>query len=218
MQNWYEGWQDITYIISENSVPWPDQPPVRFERISDIQQGDVAQVTVLHLSAHSITHADATSHFLADGTDITHWPLSAGMGPCRVISIRPEKEISPADLEAYENRTRPIEPGDRLLFRTQNSDRNWTEEPFDYDYMAIGNAAADWLANRGVRLVGVDYLSVGPYETTAATHHSLLGAKVWVVESLDLREISEGDYEMICLPLRLKNCDASPARVLLRKA
>lgn len=217
MNNWYDNWTDITYPIAEGCPSWPDQPPVRFETISHLHCGDAARVSILHLSAHTNTHMDAPNHFLADGKGIDHFPIAVGMGPARVASLQPQGEIRPKDLEAYEARTRPVEAGERLLLRTQNSDDYWPGKPFDKSYLAIGNAAADWLAERKIKLVGVDYLSVGPYETTIYTHQSLLSANIWIVEGLDLSKTEEGEYELICLPLNLSGCDGSPVRALLKQ-
>ncbi|PHI19397.1 arylformamidase [Lewinellaceae bacterium SD302] len=217
MNNWNEDWIDITYPIFENCTGWPDQPAVSFDEISHVHCGEGAKVSILHLSAHTGTHMDGPNHFVENAPDIASFPLSVGMGPVRVADLDSEREITPDDLEKYEFRTRPIKAGERLFMRTKNSNEFWLDKPFNYGYLAIGNAAADWLAERKVALVGVDYLSVGPYETTPATHRSLINGDVWIVEGLDLREIEEGDYETICMPLKIKDCDGSPARVLLKK-
>lgn len=215
-KDWNTGWLDVTYPIFEGSVGWPGQPPIKFEPLSHIHCGDQARVTVAHFSVHSNTHMDAPNHFMAEGIDISQFPIEVGMGPTRIAHVHPEKEITPADIEAYEKRTRPIEAGERIVFRSQNSDRFWPSEPFDYAYIGIGPEAAEWLAKRKVMLAGVDYLSVGQYDTTPLTHRSLLTANIWIIEGLDLRKIEEGDYEMICLPLKLTGCDGSPIRVLLK--
>lgn len=217
MNNWNDGWTDITYPIFEGSAHWPDQPPVHFETVSHIHCGDDARVSILHFSAHSGTHMDAPNHFMAEGQDIGQFPISVGMGAARVAHVRTDGEITPEDLEAYEARTRPVKAGERLLLRTNNSDHFWPGKPFDKSYLAIGNAAADWLAQRKIMMAGVDYLSVGPYETTPYTHRSLLTAGIWIVEGLDLRKTEEGDYELICLPLNLSGCDGSPVRALIKQ-
>lgn len=217
MSNWNDNWIDITYPIFEGCTGWPDQPAVKFEEISHVHCGEGAKVSILHMSAHTGTHMDAPNHFVENAGDMASFPIEVGMGPVRIADLDAVGEIKPADLEAYVARTRPVKAGERLFFRTKNSHAFWLDKPFNYDYLAIGNAAADWLAERKILLAGVDYLSVGPYETTPNTHRSLINAGIWIVEGLDLRDVKEGDYEVICMPLKLAGCDGSPARVLIKQ-
>jgi arylformamidase len=218
MSNWYEGWTDVTYPIFEGMTGWPGQPETSFDALSCLHCGDTARVTMLHFSAHSGTHMDAPSHFLAEGIDVSRFPVHVGLGPVRVAAIDTPHEVTPEQLHTYEARTRPLEAGERLLLRTPNSDRGlWLQRPFDKDYRGIGPAAARYLAGKKLQLVGVDYLSVGPfYSGNPQTHRALMGAGVWIIEGVDLRRITEGDYEMICLPLKIAGSDGSPIRVLLR--
>ncbi|PPK84350.1 kynurenine formamidase [Neolewinella xylanilytica] len=219
MAMWYEGWTDVTYPIFEGMTGWPGQPQTDLETLSCIHCGDSAMVSVLHMSLHSGTHMDAPSHFLAQGIDISQAPFEVGMGPVRIADVNPEAEVRPEDLDAYEARTRPVKQGERLILRTQNSNKaNWLQEDFDRHYHAIGPDAAAWIGKRKLRLIGVDYLSVGPFHHgNPQTHRTLMGAQVWIIEGIDLRNVSEGDYEMICLPLKIAGGDASPIRILIRK-
>ncbi|THH41156.1 cyclase family protein [Neolewinella litorea] len=219
MAEWYEGWTDVTYPIFEGMTGWPGQPDTNLEMLSCIHCGDTAKVSVIHMSVHTGTHMDAPCHFLAQGTDISRFPISVGLGPVRIARIDCVAEVTPQDLEAYEKRTRPLLAGDRLLLRTPNSDAAfWPQAPFNKDYHGIGPAAAHWIADRKLQLVGVDYLSVGPfYQGNPQTHRALLGADVWVIEGVDLRRTDEGDYDMICLPLKIAGSDGSPIRILLRE-
>ena len=220
MTPWYEGWTDVTYPIFENMTGWPGQPATEVEAISCMHCGDAARVSVLHMSVHSGTHMDAPSHFLSEGKDISRSPFGVGLGPVRVASIACEGAVTPEQLAAYEARTRPLQAGERLILRTPNSDHGlWLQQPFDKEYHGISPAAADYIARRKLSLIGVDYLSVGPfYEGNPQTHRTLLGAEVCIIEGVDLRRITEGDYEMICLPLKIVGSDASPIRILLRPA
>lgn len=214
-----DSWTDVTYPIYEGMVHWPGQPPVQVHRIKDLHCGDSANVSVLHLSAHTGTHMDAPMHFLKEHGDITTAPQSVMMGSVRVAALGKVGQIQPEHIRSYEERTGDLQPGERLILRTGNSDReDWTKEEFDQNYAAITPEAARLLAERQILMVGVDYLSVGPFEVTAQTHHALLEAGIWIVEGIDLRKIKEGQYEMICLPLPIRNCDASPVRMLLRKS
>ncbi|MEM9526005.1 MAG: cyclase family protein [Bacteroidota bacterium] len=220
MDNWYEGWTDATYPIFENMTGWPDQPPTTFDTLSCIHCGDQAKVTMLHFSAHSGSHMDAPNHFMAEGVDISRAPIHVGLGPVRIAEINCAEEVKPADLEAYQARTRPLVAGERLILRTRNSDKAfWLQDPFDRDYHGIGPEAAKWIGQKKLALIGVDYLSVGPfYQGNPQTHRALMSAGVWIIEGVDLRRFTEGDYEMICLPLKLAGSDGSPIRILLRKA
>ena len=220
MTEWYEGWIDATYPIFENMTGWPGQPVTDLETLSCIHCGDNAMVSVLHISLHSGTHMDAPSHFLAQGVDISRAPFEVGLGPVRIAAVSPSGAVQPEDIQAYEARTRPLQAGERLILRTPNSDKaNWLQEPFDTEYHGIGPEAARYIADRKLKLIGVDYLSVGPFhEGNPQTHRALMGGGVWIIEGIDLRRIKEGSYEMICLPLRIAGGDASPIRILLRPA
>lgn len=220
MSEWYMGWKDVTYPIFEGMTGWPGQPQTDLETLSCIHCGDDAMVSVLHMSLHSGTHMDAPSHFLAQGTDISTAPFEVGMGPVRIAEVNPPAEVRPADIEDYEARTRPLEPGERLILRTPNSDHAfWLQEDFNKQYHGIGPDAAHLIARRKLKLIGVDYLSVGPFaKGNPQTHRALMGGNVWIMEGIDLRDVREGDYEMIALPLKIAGGDASPIRILIRPA
>lgn len=219
-QKWYEGWTDATYPMFNDMTGWPGQDPTSFKKISAIHEGDVAQVTILHFSAHSGTHMDAPNHFMAQGIDISRAPVDVGIGPVRIAAIDCETHVTLADLQAYEARTRPLEAGERLILRTPNSDKKfWLQEPFDRNYHAVLPEAAQYIADKKLLMIGVDYISVGPFhEGNPQTHRALMSAGVWIIESVDLRNVTEGDYEMICVPLKLAGSDATPIRVLLKPA
>ena len=207
-------WQDVSYPITESMVSWPGQPSVRLEPLSRIAEGG-SNVSALHLSLHTGTHMDAPLHFLADGADITAAPYETMFGPVRVAEVA-GRAIDRESLVAYEARSAPLRAGERIFFKTENSGRDWLDEPFDKTYVAVAPDAASYLAEKQLTTVGVDYLSVAPFTNTTDTHRTLLGAGVWVIEGLDLREVTEGHYEMVALPLKIVGGDASPVRVLLR--
>ena len=195
-------------------VHWPGDEP--FERKLDMQisNGDIANLSEISCSAHTGTHMDAPLHFVEGGQSIDQLPFEAVIGLARVIGIDNAEEITAADLASHN-----IAKGDRILFRTSNSDRLWQRDSFDESYVGIAPDAAEVLARAQVRLVGVDYLSVGPFKTgNPETHRILLGAGIWIIEGLNLREIEPGrNYEMICLPLKLHGAEGAPARVVLRR-
>jgi arylformamidase len=207
-----EGWIDVSVPVRSGMVHWPGDPPVKISRSSSIAGGDPANVSHLDLGAHTGTHMDAPVHFVEGGEGIESLPLAATVGPARVIEIEDPVAARAEELARHD----PV-AGERLLLRTRNSARSWTEEPFHEDFVYIAADGARLLAEHRVRTVGVDYLSVGGYERDAvATHRALLEAGVWIIEGLDLTEIEPGEYELICLPVKIVGSDGAPSRALLR--
>lgn len=139
-------------------------------------------------------------------------PIDATVGLARVIRILDRAAIHRAELLPYE-----IQRGERILFRTANSDRDWANLPFDEDFVFIARDAAEYLAECGVRSVGVDYLSVGGFrQDSVETHVALLGRGIWVMEGLALGQVEPGHYELVCLPLKWAGAEGAPARAILR--
>jgi len=205
-------WIDVTLPVRNGMVHWPGDPEFHIERIHDQLKGDIATVSKFTMGAHTGTHMDAPLHFLKGGISIDRIPLEAVIGPARVIQIQDRVSIRRGELEQHE-----IEARGRVLFKTANSDHLWGKDEFDENFIFIAQDAAEYLAERGVRTVGVDYLSVGGFRQDAVeTHEALLGAGIWVVEGLDLSGIEPGLYEMICLPLKLIDAEGAPARAVLR--
>ena len=193
-------------------VHWPGDPDFHIERASDQEKGDVATVSRMTLGVHTGTHMDAPLHFIRGAKSIDQIPLDATVGPARVIPIRDTKSIKRAELIPH-----AITAGERLLFRTANSDHSWNSDHFDETFVYISQDAARYLAECGVRSVGVDYLSVGGYKQDGPeTHHALLSAGIWIIEGLNLGHVDPGDYELLCLPLKLMGSEGAPARAILR--
>jgi arylformamidase len=203
---------DISLTISPDMPTWPSDPGVELERISKIEEGANANVSVLKMGVHTGTHVDAPYHFLPDGKTVERLPLKILAGRAYVLHLPDAQVITAAVLERSEipPRTR------RLLLKTGNS-QYWAnqEKVFQADYAGISADGAEYLVKRGVKLVGVDYLSVAPYKQSRPTHETLLRAGVVVVEGLDLSEISQGRYTLYCLPLKLGGSDGAPARAIL---
>jgi arylformamidase len=156
---------------------------------------------------------DAPLHFLADGRGLDEMDPSATIGPARVIEIDDPASIGAEELEALE-----VRAGERLLFKTRNSSYVWRDTSFVEDFVYISTDAARYLAEGGVLAVGVDYLSVGGFgrDDIGETHRLLLSGGVWIIEGLDLRLVEAGNYELVCLPLRIERSDGAPARAVLR--
>jgi arylformamidase len=203
---------DISLPISESLVVWPSDSPVRITQTSHLARGDRVTVSRLDMNAHSGTHVDAPAHFILGGAGVDALDLGVLVGPALVVEVMDADLISPGVLEslAIPRGTR------RVLFHTRNSDRWARSEPeFWEDFVAISDDGARWLVERGVRLVGVDYLSVGPFRETTPTHLTLLSAGVIPVEGLNLSGVAPGTYELVCLPLKITGIDGAPARAIL---
>jgi len=187
---------DVSVPVRPGMIVYPGDPEVRLERVSSIEDGDGFNLSRLDLGVHSGTHVDAPLHFLADGAAVETLPLDVLVGPCVVVDGLDAAAV-PRGAE-------------RVLFKTQNG-RLWERDEFTEDFAELDGEAAQALVAAGVRLVGIDYLSIGDEEA----HRILLGAGVIAVEGLDLREVEPGEYRLVCAPLKLEGAEGAPARVLL---
>jgi len=205
-------WIDISVSLRSGMVHWPDNPPVKIERLKDMNRGAVCNVSVMSLGAHTGTHMDAPLHFFKNGKSLDKLPLEATIGPARVVEIKDREMVRPDELRAHNLRR-----GERILFKTLNSSRCWKTDAFIEDFVYISREAAQYLVDRGIRTIGVDYLSVGGFRRDGLeTHRILLGAEVWIIEGINLSKIKPGIYELVCLPLKVLGSDGAPARALLR--
>lgn len=203
---------DISAPLSPSLPVWPGDPPVSVTRALDVACGDAATVSRLALGSHTGTHVDAPCHFLPNGAPLDALPLATFVGPARVVAITHPDAITPDELATLD-----WQGVTRVLFKTRNSARPWFCEPFDETFVHVTPEAADFLIARGIRLIGVDYLSVeGFHAVGAPCHRRLLGAGVVLLEGVYLASVAPGDYELICLPLPLVGADGAPARALLR--
>jgi len=151
--------------------------------------------------------------FFQDGKSIDTMPLSATIGRARVIEIQDTESIKVAELEQYR-----IQMGERLLFKTINSTQYWQTDAFEKNFVFISQEAAEYLGKVRVQTIGVDYLSVGGYfKDGPETHRALLGASIWIIEGLNLAPVAAGEYELICLPVKLTGSEGAPARAILKK-
>ena len=206
-------WVDISVPVRSGMVHWPGDPEFQIERALDMERGDPCTVSRVSLGVHTGTHMDAPLHFIRSGASIDRMPLTATVGPARVVRILDEESIKPGELERHR-----IQKGERILFRTSNSDRGWKTDTFVEDFVYISQEAARYLADRKIASVGVDYLSVGGFTKDGPeTHRALLSAGIWVIEGLNLSGVDPGDYELICLPLRLMGAEGSPARAIVKR-
>lgn len=209
-----EGWIDVTKPIVAGMVHWPSDDPISVVRKLDMAKGDAVNLSTITMGAHSGTHMDAPLHFIKDGKSIDEIPFEATVGLARIVEIRDPVCIKLDDVAGL-----GIKEGERILFKTRNSNTDWLQKDFMEDYVYVSLDSARYLADRKVQTVGIDYLSVGGYKAdNQGTHSYLLDAGIWLIEGLDLSKVGPGNYQMICLPLRLQGMEGSPARAILKKA
>ena len=204
---------DITLTITRDLVVWPDDPPVEIYQDSRIADGNLANVSRIHMGVHTGTHVDAPYHFIDDGIKIDELDIDLLTGRAYVLHL--PDDLNLITKETIETSSIPPRTK-RVLFRTRNSKR-WLDgdNTFDPNYVALDEEAAALLIQRGVKLVGVDYLSVAPFEDVAPTHNVLLENGIVVVEGLDLSAVQQGRYTLYCLPLKIGGADGAPARAIL---
>ena len=194
---------DISVPIKTGMVTYPGDPDAVLERVESMADGASANVSRLDLGVHTGTHVDAPVHFLEGAPGVDQLPLDVLNGPCEVVATARLDEVAVASVP---------EGTERVLFKTPNSEL-WALDSFPDEFERFDGEGAGALVGRGLRLVGVDFLSVGDHPA----HRTLLGAGVVVVEGLDLRGVEPGPYELHCLPLRLIGSDGAPTRAILIK-
>ena len=222
-------WFDITLPLNKEIPlppalpPRPGQPPPPESRIPlatvyrffDVDKGDKVTMSRIEMSSHDGTHIDSPLHFIPGGTTIDAMPIETTIGPCRVIEIKDEKSVTVKELEPYK-----IKAGERILFKTKNSPGVYAVRQYAGKFVTISLEAARYLAEKKIRLVGIDYISVASAETmenVGDVHKAFLSNGIFILEALNLAGVKPGKYELICLPLRIEKGDAGPCRVILRK-
>ena len=202
---------DVTVPLDANLPTYPGNTPYSLEALKRRARGDSSNVSTLHMSAHCGTHVDAPCHFFDGGPGAAALPLEMLVGRARVIEITSRQGIDAEDLAGAD-----LSEDIRVLIKTSNS-RLWGSPEFHPDFVGVTGAGAQYLLDHGVKVVGVDYLSVEQFKNPGApAHHVLLGAGIIVIEGLNLRDVDPGVYEMVCLPLPVVGSDGAPARVVLR--
>jgi arylformamidase len=204
---------DVSVPLDSTLPTYPNNTPFTLEPIKRLSRGDSSNVSTLHMSAHTGTHVDAPRHFFDDGAATEALALDLLIGRTRVIDLGLGDAIAAEDLAAFD-----LSGDVRLLIRTRNSEL-WDSPEFHTDYVGVTESGAAHLVERGIKVVGVDYLSVEQFRKPGApAHHILLGAGVIVIEGLNLRDVEPGVYDMYCLPLRIVGSDGAPARVVLTRS
>jgi arylformamidase len=203
---------DVSLRLSARLPTYPGNPPWECLPVKRVARGDSSNVSALHLGTHTGTHVDAPRHFFDAGPGVDELPLEVLVGPARVVHLPGVPAVGAAELAPLD-----LAGVTRLLIRTDNSALWEKGSEFTPGFVYLAEDGARLLASRGIRLIGVDYLSVERFKAPGApTHHALLGAGIVVIEGLDLSAAAPGDYELMCLPLKVAGGDGAPARVVLR--
>jgi arylformamidase len=206
---------DVSLVLGPDMVTWPGEPAPRIEPLKRIAQGDSNNVSIVTLGDHTGTHVDPPLHFIEGANTVDRLPLDALVGQCLVVAFEGQGHVSGDWLDS----AKIPKEAERLVFKTRNSAR-WADPTaaFTRDFTSINASGAKWCVDHGVKLVGIDYLSIepqGPEKAGYPVHKTLLAANVVIIEALDLRNVSPGTYELVCAPLKIKDGDGSPARVFL---
>jgi arylformamidase len=169
---------------------------------------------MLEIISHTGTHIDTPLHFIPGGSTVSDMPLDATIGPARVIEIKDQVKIKVSELERHN-----IQKGERVLCKTRNSPVVYEAPQFVEDYVYLDVAAAEYLAEKGIVLFGLDNITIGHFkeqDNLARTHQTLLSAGIYILEDCALASVPPGEYELICLPLLIYKGDAGPCRAILR--
>jgi arylformamidase len=201
---------DVSPKLREDMPTYPGNPPFKIRQVRTVEEGANSTLSEVTTGTHAGTHVDAPSHFIAGERSLEDMGLEPLVGRARVIAVDADDEIAVSDLEPHS-----IEEGERILLKTRNS-MLWERSEFVKDYVFLSVEAARYLAGKRLACLGIDYLSVGGKGNGVEVHQALLGAGVMLVEGLDLTEADPGEYDFVCLPLRLADAEAAPSRAVLR--
>ena len=204
---------DISVPLTPQLPKWPGSSGFKMVWTKRIDTGDDCNNSQIECDSHTGTHIDAPFHFLRNGKALDRIALDVFMGPCRVIYIHGQNRITAEVLsEHLANDYR-----ERIILRTDNSSM-WADQTkaFTYEYACLTPDGAAYLVERNIRLIGIDYLSIGDMENGAETHRILCEADIVILEGLNLESVAPGAYELICLPLNIQGAEGAPARAILR--
>ncbi len=205
---------DISLGTSPDLPVWPGSSGFSIRQERSLADGHLSNETRLEINSHFGTHVDAPLHFFESGRSVDRLPLEAMIGPALVVDLEGRRDVTADALEA----SKIPEGMNRLILRTDNS-RYWNQgcSAFRKDYVALTDDGAQWIVDHGIRLVGIDYLSIQRFSGAPRVHQILLGHDVVVLEGLDLSGVPGGSYQLVCLPLRVLGAEGAPARAVLIK-
>lgn len=201
---------DVSMELGRGMPSYPGDTPFMRKELRSISMGDDLVLSEITMGSHSGTHVDAPSHFLEEGETVDELPLDAFSGPAKVLDLT----VASAAIGREDLASARISGGDIALLKTRNSMS--LKEPFRRDYVYLTKEGASSLLEAGVKAVGIDYLSVEGFQAEGfPVHRLLLGAGVGIIEGLDLSRVEAGDYFLLCLPLKVRGGEGSPARAVL---
>ncbi len=205
---------DISFPFDHDMAIYPNNPSYSCKKISDIAKGESCNISQFEMGTHTGTHLDAPSHFIEGGMTVDEIPLDRINGPAKVVRVF--GQIITADILGRYS----IEENDIILFKTENTD-SFLGEHILSSYTTLDYEAALFLADKKIKMVGIDYMTVERprelREPGKSVHQILLSNNIFILESLDLRKVEEGSYVLYCFPLKLMGCDGSPVRAVLKQ-
>ncbi|MGI8507733.1 MAG: cyclase family protein [Gemmatimonadaceae bacterium] len=203
---------DVSMPIRDGGLIYPGNPEIHVSLQQAVARGAGANVSAVEFGSHTGTHVDAAKHFFDDGQTVDQIPLETLIGPALVLEFGDDvRAVGRSDLEA-----KGIEGAERVLLKTRNSGYLTQDPTFHKDYTYLAPDGADFIVECGVKLVGIDYLSIEQFHSGHhLTHLTLLRAGVVIVEGLNLEDVSPARYQLCCLPIKLAGADGAPARAVL---
>lgn len=211
MREQYEKIIDISMPLCADTVIYPGDPMPEYELIFSLKTGGVANVGGMKHGLHHGTHIDVPYHFFDEGKRLDEMPLSTWIGPALVVDATQEEKCISADTL----RDVPLEKYDKILFKTKNSAVYYDRPGFVPEFIYLDKSACELMAEKGVKTVGLDYITVDPFGGELAAHVVLLGKDVCIIECINLKAVDPGEYYLMCLPLKLIGTDGANARAVL---
>ena len=203
---------DVSVPLAAGLPAYPGNPEFELQPVKRIAEGGSSNVSRLVMGTHTGTHVDAPRHFFNEGAGVDALPLDLLLGRARVVEVERRGGIGAEELASA-----GLREDLRVLLKTSNS-ALWNGERFHEDYTHLTEAGARYLVDQGVKVIGIDYLSIEQFKKPGApAHRALLSQGVIIIEGLNLAEVEPGMYEMYCLPLRVAGADGAPARVILKR-
>jgi arylformamidase len=202
---------DISLSLSAQTTRWLTAQPFELIERKRMSRGDANNSSSMHTSAHAGTHVDAPFHFVAEGATIDTLPVEVFIGPARVCEVQTDGQITAAHVAPL-----GLDGEQRVLFKTRNSKLLHKPE-YDPTFVSFAVDGARALAERGVQLVGLDYLSVARADEQVPVHRAFLDRGIILLEGIDLSGVPAGRYELICLPIKIAGADGAPCRAVLRE-
>jgi arylformamidase len=208
---------DISVPISTSSLIWPGDPVVTIRQMASIFDGAESNLSQIRMSVHTGTHIDAPAHFIEGGKTIGDITLEKLIGEVLVVEMGEAMAVITEQSLINHPKHRAIKRARKILFKTRNS-KLWHEDPlvFKEDYVGIDTSGAEYLSKLDLDLIGIDYLSISPFNDLEKPHRILLGRDIVLLEGIDLYRVPAGVYQLFCLPIKLQACEGAPVRAVLR--